>query len=104
MPLAAPLALGAAEDIVGGHADEAGDDLGKSEGFAVALLARVSGEQLDRVISDLSGCVDLELEGGREAFERGIAGLAANNQRNDRAVRMPRLKESDLLVDVVALC
>ena len=101
--LAAALALGAAEDVVGGHAEHAGDDLGEREGLAVALLARVGGEQLDRVISDLTFGIELEFEGRREAFELGIAGLAADDQRNDRPFGMPRLEEPHLLVDVVAL-
>ena len=101
--LAAALALGAAEDVVGGDAEQPGDDLGEREGLAVALLARVGREQLDRLVRDLAVGIELEFERRREAFELGIAGLAADDQRDDRPLGMPRLEEPDLLVDVVAL-
>jgi hypothetical protein len=99
----AALPLGAAKDVVRGHAEQAGNDLGESEGLAVALLARVSGEQLDRVISDLSVGIELELERRWEAFELGIAGLASDDERNDWTIGMPRFEEPHLLVDVAAL-
>ena len=96
-------AFGAAEDVVGGDAEQAGDHLGEREALAVALLARVGREQLDGLVSDLAFGVELELERRREAFELGIAGLAAHDQRNDWTIGVPRLEQPDLLIDVAAL-
>ena len=101
--LAAALALGAAEDVVGGYAEQTGNDLGESELLAVAFLAGVGGEQLDLSLSDAALGVELEFERGRKAFELGVAGLAADDQRDDRAIGVPRFEQPHLLVDVLAL-
>jgi hypothetical protein len=56
--------------------------------LAVARLARVGGEQLDRLLGDAAPGVELELERRREAFELGIAGLAVHDQRDHRPLFM----------------
>ena len=90
---AAAFAHRAAEDVVGGDAEKARHDFGQRKALAVALLARVGREQLDRLLGDAVLGVELELERRREAFELGIAGLAADDQRNDRPIVMARLEE-----------
>ena len=86
--LAAPLALGAAEDIVRGKSEQSGDDLGERKRSAVALIARVGRQQFDLSLGDAAFAVELEFERWRKAFEFGIAGLAGDDQRDDRAVGM----------------
>ncbi len=66
--LAPALALGAAEHLIGGHTEKPGDDLGERERLAVAVLAGVGRQQLERLLADTALGVDLELEGLREAF------------------------------------
>jgi hypothetical protein len=89
--------------FVGGDAEQARHHLGKGQGLAVAFLARVRGENLDGVAGNLSPHIDVEFERGREAFELGTAGLAADNQRDHGSVGVTRLEELDLFVDVMAL-
>ena len=97
------LALGATEDVVGGDAEEARHDLGERERLAIAFLACVGREWLGWLVRDLAIRIDFELHRGREAFGLGIAGLTADDERDHRALSMPRLEEPDLLIDVVAL-
>ena len=99
----AALALGAAEDFVGGDAEQSGDDLGEGEVLAVAVLARVGGEQLGPVGSDVTARIERVFERRRKAFAFRIVGLAVDDQRDHRTLGMPRLEEADLLVDVAAL-
>ena len=102
--LAAALALGAAEDVVGGHAEQARRRPWPARGTCrrpPRARQRPAARPGSSVI--LSVGIELELERRREAFELGIAGLAADDQRDDWPLGMPRLEEPDLLVDVVAL-
>ena len=46
-----PRPLGAAEDVVGADADQAGDDLGEAELLAVAAVAYVGAENGDRSVT-----------------------------------------------------
>ena len=79
-----------AENVVRGDAEQPGDDLGKRKLFAVAVLARVGGEQLDRLLGNAPLGVELELERWLEAFELGIAGLACHDQGDDRPFLVAR--------------
>ena len=104
IPLLAPsLALGAAENVVGGNAEQPGNDLGKRQRLAVAFLARVGGQQLDGRAGDLAVSVQLEFEGRGEALGVRVTRLAADDQRDDGPLGVPRFEQPNFFRDIGAL-
>jgi hypothetical protein len=97
------LSVGAAEDLIGGHADHSRHDFGEREVLAVALFPHVGGEQLIGFGGGVHAGIELEFERGRETFTARIVRLAGNDQRNDRAFGVARFEGANLLADVVAL-
>ncbi len=98
--LSAALAFGAAVDLVGGDADQRGDDFCQREVAAVGFLAHIGGQRhFGEAVRDLSGLVQLESQRGRETAPRSVRPHRHDHGHN-RPAGAAMLEQADFLVHV----
>ena len=101
-PLAAALRpLRAPEHLVCAKTDERRHDLGKRDFFAVG--GDVGGQHLGGIGRNQTVRADVKPHRWWEGFRLGIPHFSVGYDRDHRTVRMARLKQAHLFVDIVAL-
>jgi hypothetical protein len=89
------------EHFVGAKPDQRRNHLGK--GNLIAVGGDVGCQNLDRVGGDRAIGSDGKTHRRRKWLALGVARLSFGDDRDHRALRMARLEETRLLVDVTAL-
>ena len=101
-PLAAALRpLCAPEHLVGAKTDERRHDLGKRHLFPVG--GDVGCQHLGGIGRNQTVRADVKPHGWWEGFRLGIPHFSVGYDRDHRTVRMARLKQAHLFIDIVAL-